>query len=288
MLFTLNGQYTCTFWNCLKSFSFNISFSRSLALLSLSLALCNLCLCLVLFFSASLLSLLLRHSLCPTQFVTPFSLLLSFFPSFLHSFFLSSLSLISFFLSHRVTSSIRLASSLSPFLTLCIFSFSLILVSLSLSHSLSHTHSLTRSDALHICLYTPREQLAHNITTQNNKEHGRTFAESPERIAEESLLQYANLSLSTSLSLALLLRSLGLSRSFFCLSLSFTRSVSLSNSMYLPFLSPSLSVFSSSLFFHLSLSHFLSFLSQPVTSWIWLTLSLSLPFLLSVFPPFLF
>ena len=105
--------------SCDKSFSFNFSFSRSLALLSRSLALYHIFLCFALFFSAPLLSLLLSHSLCQTQFVTPFSLLLSFFPSLFFVYLSHFLS----FLSHPVTSSLRLISSLSPFVTLCMFPF---------------------------------------------------------------------------------------------------------------------------------------------------------------------
>ena len=111
----------------------HFSFSCSLALLSQSLAL---------FFSASL-SLLLRHSLYSTQFIPPFSLFLSFFPSL---FFLLSLSLsFSFFSltpSHQLNPTHFISLSLSYSLY---FSFFLSSISLSLSLSLSFSHPLTHS-----------------------------------------------------------------------------------------------------------------------------------------------
>ena len=144
--------------------------------------------------------------------------------------------------------------------------------------------------------YTPREQLAHDITTQNNKEHGGTFAEFPERITEELLLRLATckyLSLSLSLSplffLSLSCFALSVSRFLFlCFSLSlslyFTQSVPQFIAPFSLLLSFSLLSFS----FCLSFSHFLSFLSQPVITLIRLTLSLSLSFLLSAFFLFCF
>ena len=74
------------------------------------------------------LSLLLSHSLCPTQCVTPFCLLLSFFPSL---FFLSSLSLSFPFFS--LTPSHRLGPTHFIFL------------SLSFPHPLTHSMRLTSS-----------------------------------------------------------------------------------------------------------------------------------------------
>ena len=139
-----------------KELSFHFSFSRSLALLSRALAL---------FFSASL-SLLLSHSLYSTQFIPSLSLSPSLVLTFSLFPFLS-FSHLSFSFFFLAPSSIRLTSYLSPFLALCVFPFLFQFLSPSLflrpTHLLNPTHFMST-----IC-----EQLAHNIITQNSKEHGR-------------------------------------------------------------------------------------------------------------------
>ena len=136
----------------LRHADLSLSTSLSLALSCFALSVSNvLFLCLSLVYSVS------PSSLSPCHQLNLSPLSLSFSPSFLHSFSFC-LAPIFFLFSHSQSQAGSDSLYLSPPFLLCVF----FLFSFNLSLSLSRTHSLTRSDSLH--LYHSRTTRAQHHT----------------------------------------------------------------------------------------------------------------------------